>query len=380
MKKILTCAALSALLFSGCTFGQNKEGIIKVNDSVITKGEFETAIDKEINNSPFKAFGGASNFVKEDSNVMYLIYKEKVTRELIIKKLIDAEVEKRGIKVTDDDLKNEMKIIIDKVGSKDELNKLLKERGVSNNEFTEDLKTQIRIKKLINSIEKVTVSDADAKKYYNANVDQFKHEAQVRASHILISADTIKTIQELKAKNKDMNPEELNKKVEELFAAKKAKAEAILKEVKANPDKFEEIARKESEDKVSGERGGELGFFSKEAMVPEFSNTAFSMKPNTISENLVKSPYGYHIIKVTDRIEAGTTPYNKAKDDIKFYLETQEQIKILKNLTDGLMKSAKIEYLDKSFDPASTKKEVNSEINKTGADNKTDKANKNQKG
>lgn len=358
MKKFITCAALSAILFTGCTLGENKEGIIKVNDSIITRGEFETAVDKEINNSPFKAFGGAANFVKEDSNVMYLIYKEKATRELIIKALIDSEIAKRGIKVSDDDIKNEMKTIIDKVGSKEELNRILKQRGVSNAEFTEDLKTQIRIKKLINSIEKISISDSEAEKYYNDNKDQFKHGEQVRASHILISADTIQTIQDIKAKNKDISPEELNKKVEEIFAAKKAKAEAVLKEVKANPDKFEQIAKKESEDKVSGERGGELGFFSREAMVPEFSNAAFSMKPDTISENLVKSPYGYHIIKVTDRIEAGSTPFAKAKDEIKFYLETQRQIKVLKNLTDGLMKTAKIEYLDKSFDPENINKET----------------------
>lgn len=356
MKKILTCAALSAILLSGCTLGQNKEGIIKVNDSVITRGEFDTAVDKEINNSPFKAFGGSNNFVKEDTNVMYLIYKDKAVRELIIKSLIDAEIEKRGIKVSDEDIKNEMKSIIDKVGSKDELNRILKQRGISNGEFTEDLKTQIRIKKLINSIEKINISDSEAEKYYNENKNKFTHGEQVRASHILISADTIQTIKEIKAKNKEISPEELNKKVEEIFAAKKAKAEAILKEVKANPDEFEKIAKKQSEDKVSGERGGELGFFSREAMVPEFSNAAFGMKPNTISETLVKSPYGYHIIKVTDRIEAGSTPFAKAKDEIKFYLETQKQIKVLKNLTDGLMKSATIEYLDKSFDPKNTNK------------------------
>lgn len=360
MKRILTCAALSAVLLSGCTLGHSKEGIIKVNDNVITRAEFDNVIDKEINNSPFKAFGGANNFIKDDSNIMYTIYKEKVTRELIVKTLIDAEIAKRGIKVTDEDIKNETKSIIDKVGSKEELNKILKQRGVSNNEFTEDLKTQIKIKKLVNSIEKINITDADAEKYYKEHQDQFKHGEQVRASHILISADTLQTIRDLKAKNKDISPEEMNKMVETLFAAKKEKAEAILKEVKANPDKFEQIAKKESEDKVSGERGGELGFFAREAMVPEFSNAAFSMKPNTISEELVKTPYGYHIIKVTDRIEAGTTPFAKTKDDIKFYLETQKQVKVLKNLTDGLMKSAKIEYIDKSFDPANKKeKEVN---------------------
>ena len=75
----------------------------------------------------------------------------------------------------------------------------------------------------------------------------------------------------------------------------------------------------------------------------------FEMKPNTISNELVKSNYGYHIIKVTDRIEAGTTPFVKVKEDIKFYLETQEQVKVLKDFTDGLMKTAKIDYVDESY-------------------------------
>ena len=85
-------------------------------------------------------------------------------------------------------------------------------------------------------------------------------------------------------------------------------------------------------------------------MVPEFSKAAFAMKPNTISETVIKTNYGYHIIKVTDRMEAGTTPFNKVKDEIKFALETQEQLKVLKNFTDGLMKTAKIDYIDESYD------------------------------
>ena len=75
------------------------------------------------------------------------------------------------------------------------------------------------------------------------------------------------------------------------------------------------------------------------------------MKPNTISD-LVQTNYGYHIIKVTDRIEAGTTPFAKVKDELKYYLETEKQIAILKDLTSGLMKTADIKYLDDSFNPA----------------------------
>ena len=364
MKKILASIVLSIFLLSGCSF--NKNGIIQVNDTIITKAQFDKAMDKELNSSPFKAFGGANNFVKSDDNFMYVIYKEKVVKELIVKSLLDAEIEKRGINVTEDDIKSETKMIIDKVGSKEELNKVLKQRGISNNEFNEDLKTQIKIKKLVNSLSNIKITDSEALKYYNSNPDKFKHPEQVRASHILISSDLLQLIKQIKAKNKNISALDLNAKVEKIQDEQKEKAEAILKEVKANPDNFEKIAQEKSEDKASGARGGELGFFSKETMVPEFSKVAFSMKPNTIHNELVKTNYGYHIIKVTDRIEAGKTPYNKVKDEIKFYLETMEQIKVLKNLTDGLMKTAKITYIDEAYDVDKILKEkANKEENKT---------------
>ncbi len=351
MKKILVCLALSSVLLSGCNLINKSEGIVKVNDTIITQQDFDKAFDKSVDKSFLKSFGGSKNFLKDEKNPIYNIFKDKVTNELIVKTLLDEEIAKRKITVSQDDVQAELKSIIDKVGSKEELNKILKQREITNQQFTEDLKTQIRIKKLVNSIEKINITDKDAEKYYNTHKNEFTHGEQVRASHILISANTIELIQQIKEKNPNLNPTDLNTKVDEKIAEQKAKAESILAEVKQNPDNFEKIAQKKSDDKASGERGGELGFFPKEAMVPEFANAAFSMKPNTISETLVKSPYGFHIIKVTDRMEAGTTPFVKVKDEIKFYLETQKQIEVLKNLTDGLMKSAKIEYLNENFNP-----------------------------
>ncbi len=356
MKKLLTCLALSTILLSGCSVMQNKNGIIKVDDTVITQAQFDKEFDKSVNKSFLKAFGGSKNFVKSDDNPLYLMLKEKVANELIVKSLLDSEIDKRGIKATDEDIQKELKSVIDKVGSKEELNKILKQRGISNAQFTEDLKTQIKIKKLVNSIEKINISDHDAEKYYKNNKQEFEHGEQVRASHILISADTLSIIRDIKAKKPDISAEDLNKKLEEEMASRKAKAEAILSEVKADPASFEKVAKAKSDDKATGERGGELGFFAKEAMVPEFSAAAFSMSPNTISQELVKTPYGFHIIKVTDRMEAGSTPFVKVKDEIKFYLETQKQLEVLKKFTEGLMNNAKIEYLDKSFDPKNAQK------------------------
>lgn len=358
MKKLLCCLALSTVLLSGCSLMHKSEGIIKVNNEVITQAQFDEAFDSSVDKSFLKSFGGSKNFVKSDENPMYGIFKDKIVNELIVKSLLDQEIAKKGIKATDEDIQNELKTIIDKVGSKEELNKILKQRGVSNAQFTDDLKTQIKIKKLVNSVQKINISDNDAKKYYDTHKSEFVHGEQVRASHILISANTLEIIQQLKAKNPNIDPADMNTQVEATIASQKAKAEKVLAQVKQNPDDFAKIAQKESDDKASAERGGELGFFPKEAMVPEFANAAFSMKPNTVSEQLVQSPYGFHIIKVTDRMEAGSTPYAKVKDEIKFYLETQKQIEILKNITDGLMKNAKIEYLNDSFNPKKTVKDV----------------------
>ena len=365
MKKLLVCLAVSTVLFTGCSFGHKSEGIIKVNDQVITMAEFDEAFDKGVDKTFLKAFGGGKNINKNDNDPIYSIFKEKVANELIVKSLIEQEIAKRNITATKEDLDNELKMIIDKVGSKEELNAMLKQRGISNNDFMKDLETQVKIKKLVNSIEKINVSDADALKYYNSHKAEFTHGEQVRASHILISADTLQIIQKLKEKNKDITPEDLNKEVEKQLAAQKAKAENILAQVKKNPDDFEKIAQKQSDDKTSAVRGGELGFFPKEAMVPEFAKAAFSMKPDTICETVIKTPYGYHIIKVTDRMEAGSTPFAKIKDELKFYLETQKQIEILKKFTASAMKNAKIEYLDPSFDPAKIKEALKPESNKT---------------
>ena len=351
MKKLLVCLAMSTVLLTGCSFNQKIGGIIKVNGQVITQADFDREFDKAIDNSVFKQFGGSKNVIKSDDNPLYAVFKEKIVNELIIKSLIDSEIKKRGITATKEDLQEEQKRVIDKVGSKEELNKILKQRGISNSQFTNDLKTQIKIRKLVDSIEKINITDADAQKFYDTHPKDFTHGEQVRASHILVSADFLQIIRSIKENNPNITPTELNKEAEKQMSEQKKKAEAILAEVKQNPADFAKIASQKSDDRASAERGGELGFFTKEAMVPEFSKAAFSMKPDTIS-NLVQTNYGYHIIKVTDRMEAGKTPFVKVKDEIKFYLETQKQIEVLKNLTSSLMKQADIEYLNDNYNPA----------------------------
>ncbi len=100
-------------------------------------------------------------------------------------------------------------------------------------------------------------------------------------------------------------------------------------------------------------------------MVPEFSKAAFSMKPNTVSDKVVKTQFGYHIIMVTDRAEAMTEPFEKVKNDIKAYLENQKQLELLDKLTESLKKKAKIEYVNPEYSPEAMKQSVQKSINES---------------
>ena len=364
-KKLLTTLAVSALLFAGCGL-KSGEAIIKVNDQNITQGQFDAEFDKQAGNGIAKALGID---VKDDKNsFLYMLIKDRVVNELIVKDLLNQEMQKRGIEVTNKDVDDAVKEIIDKVGSKEQLDALLKQNGISNSQFKKDLKEEVKMKKLAKELGSSNVSDAEAKKFYNDNISKFKHPDKVRASHILISVNPqeIEEVVKSDPNNKNIDETAVKAKVAAEVQAKEAKANQILAEAKKNPTQFAKLAKENSEDTATANKGGDLGFFAAKEMVPEFSKAAFSMKPNTISDKLVKTQFGYHIIMVTDRSAAGQDPFEKVKPSIKAYLENQKQIELIDKLTESLKKSAKIEYINTSYDPANIQKGVQESIKNSG--------------
>ena len=360
-KKLFVTLAASVILCSGCGL-KSQQAIIKVNDQPITQAQFDKAFDKQSGGGMITQLGID---VKKDKNgFLYLLIKERVTNELIVKALLEQEMAKRGIKVTDEDVDNAVKDIISKVGSKEQLDAILKQNGMTSAQFRDDLKEEVKMKKLAKELGNSSVSDAEAKKFYKENLAKFKHPDRVRASHILIAADP-KTIEEgIKAdeKNKSLSEADIKAKVAEEMKAKEAKANQILADAKKNPAGFGKLAKDNSEDTITAVKGGDLGFFSEKEMVPEFSKAAFSMKPNTISDKVVKTQFGYHIIMVTDRAAAMTEPYEKVKGDIKGYLENQKQLELLDKLTESLKKNAKIEYINPEYSPENMKQAVQKSI------------------
>jgi peptidyl-prolyl cis-trans isomerase D len=137
---------------------------------------------------------------------------------------------------------------------------------------------------------KVKVPEGDVRRAYDDNIDQYSTPEQIRASHIL-----------LKTEGKD-------------DAAVKAKIEDILKQAKAGAD-FGELAKKYSEDESNAKNGGDLDYFGHGKMVPEFDAVAFTLQPGQISD-VVKTQFGYHIIKLTDKKPGTTRSFDELRQQL----------------------------------------------------------------
>jgi len=177
---------------------------------------------------------------------------------------------------------------------------------------------------------KVNVTDDDVKKFYDdpANVAAFEQPEMVRASHILLMTQDPETHQPLSDEKK---------------AEKKKQIEDILKQAKSGTD-FAELAKKYSEDPGSKDKGGEYTF-PRGQMVKPFEDTAFSLKPGEISD-VVETTYGYHIIKLSEKIPAKKVDYDKVKEGIKDHLTQLAFQKELPSYTSKLVKDADIKILD----------------------------------
>lgn len=368
--KIAVFALMAMFIFTGCSLKKNDNDLIKINDTVITKSEFDKAYESVTSNNMFAQMG--IDLKKDPDNVFALMLKEKVVSELLVKALLNDEMEKRKITVSKEELETGEKEIVDRFGTKDQFMQVLKLNGVTYDKFKKDLKDEIRLKKFVDSIAMVSIGETEAKKYYDENIDKFKYPKRVRASHILIAANPEQIKATLRKDNKGITDEELNVRFELQMQERLQKAESIQARVKKAPSTFAKEAKENSQDAASAIRGGDLGFFAKDEMVEAFANKAFEMAPNTISE-VVQTPYGYHIIMVTDRNEAGTLSFEQSKKDIINYLESLDKVSILKNKVEELRKEAKIVYLNEDYNPENIQKKIkeaaaeNPELQKTFA-------------
>jgi peptidyl-prolyl cis-trans isomerase D len=159
----------------------------------------------------------------------------------------------------------------------------------------------------------MVIPDAELRAAYSASMDNFRMPERVKAQHILI---------------KTQGKSDAEKK------AALAKAEDLLKQLKAGAD-FSKLAEKNSEDSSNAPKGGDLGWFVRGAMVPQFDQAAFALKPGELS-GIVTTEYGYHIIKVNEKENARVKPFEEVKADLAAEIKKQRITETMQKTADGM--------------------------------------------
>ena len=230
------------------------------------------------------------------------------------------EAKKDGLTPSEEEIDKAFDELNKNLYANENYKKILEDLKISDTCIKSQVEKTLTIQKYTENFDKnLKISDEEMKKYYEEHkADYYKDE--VKASHILISTvdDNGKELSEAKKKE-----------------AKK-KAEEVLKKAKSG-EEFSELAKEYSDDPGSAAKGGDLGYFTKGQMVQPFEEAAFSLKSGEIS-GLVESEYGYHIIKVYDKIDKQLT-FDEVKDEIKKTLTEDKYMESIEAIT----KKAKVE-------------------------------------
>ena len=247
--------------------------------------------------------------------------KRNLLDSIINTELLYQESENKKTKVNEEEIIAEYAQIRSQFQTEEDFNKSL-----SHELYTADeLKMEIRKGKMINALLKAdvygetNVSEDDARKYYDANSEQYSQPEAVRARHILIMLE------------QNADSEAVAKAEKQMEEIQKKQGEGVS---------FEELAKQYSEG-PSAAQGGDLGYFPRGAMVPEFDKAVFALKTGEVSD-VVRTQFGLHLIKKEDRREAGIRKFAEVKAAVLNMLQMQARRKVLETYVSKLREKAEI--------------------------------------
>jgi peptidyl-prolyl cis-trans isomerase C len=264
----------------------------------------------------------ASQQGRKVSDDMLPKIRTDVLNNLIDREVLFQESQKEGIDIKPQAVDQQMEAIKQKFPNQAEFEKAITKMDLSESDVKSQIKQDLAIRELIDKqvVQKIVVSDDEAKAFYDANPNLFKQPEEVKASHILIKVDS------------------------DASEAQKAEArkeiEKIQQKLKAGGD-FAALAKEFSQG-PSSVNGGELGYFKRGQMVKPFEEAAFALKPNEVSD-IVETQFGYHLIKVLDKKPEKTFTYAEIKDQLSRNLKQQKVQKEAGVYIDKLINEAKIE-------------------------------------
>jgi peptidyl-prolyl cis-trans isomerase D len=311
IKDELQHGSYSEIFFPGGTFiGEAEyEGLLQQHN--LTPTTFEDSVGKQILISKLQALiTGTASVSEADLRQQFDKQNTKVKFEYAV---LNQDDLKKGLHPTSEELK-----AFYSSHQKNYANSIPEKRKV---EYA-----MIDLSKIENGVQ---VTPDELQSYYNQHRDQYRVAEQAKVSHILIKTPL---------------PGPDGKVDEKGVADAQRRAEDLLKQLKAGA-KFEDLAKKYSEDPGSAKEGGSLGWIGKGRTVPEFEKVSFSLPIGQISD-LVKSSYGFHIIRVDARQDAHMKTLDEVKEQIEPILKQQKAQQLAQNQADDLLQQAKKQGLD----------------------------------
>jgi peptidyl-prolyl cis-trans isomerase C len=285
-----------------------------VNGTPISEAELEREVGRMMKRHTFPE--------DADEDEKARIVRNTSLDKLIERELLFQESNKMGLGVDDEAIKEHMATIRKMFGGDEAFEKRVADMGLTEEKMVAQFRRGKTVQQLIDKeiLSKLVISDEDGKAYYDENPAFFQPADQIRASHILIKLGT-----------------QLNKaqKTEKLEKLDKIRARAVAGE------DFAELAKEFSEG-PSGPKGGDLGFFDAEQMVKPFADVAFAMEVGEVSE-VVKTQFGFHIIKVFERKKGASAAYEDVKEQIDEILKRQRTRGAISNYALGLREKADVE-------------------------------------
>jgi peptidyl-prolyl cis-trans isomerase C/foldase protein PrsA len=295
-RTILTLGIILLLFIVGCDVKkQSSPAIAEVNGEKISQSDFDHRYG--LVKTSYEGQQGVK-FDEEKDKELIKNLENRTYDDLVLQKLISQDAEKKGIKVNNEEIEKTLNSF-----------KQAQNQAVTDGykifleqmQLTEkDLHSEIEISQLYEKLQEkvtadITVSDADAQKYYNDNKDKFQQPGGIQIYHILVDSEQ--------------------------------KAQEVLNKLKDNQD-FAALAKEYSIDPGSKDRGGDVGVVNESTnFVPEFKKAVLALQPGQLNSQAVRSQFGYHIIKAGDKKGPTALTYEQISINLRQQLERDQKDK-----------------------------------------------------
>ncbi|MGI6227414.1 MAG: peptidylprolyl isomerase [Peptococcales bacterium] len=306
-KKIVISMLLIVLIFTMVGCNKDSAGYVaKVNGQEISAKDFQVMVEQA---------AAMNNFDLSDPQLA--VYKDmfelQVLERMIDELLLEMEAKNRNLEVNKEDVETELNNIKAQFASDKEFASYFKDNlKMTEKDIKNTIETQLLVQKLYEEVTKdITTTDVDTEKYYEEHKDEFYQDEQVRARHILVNT--------------------------------KEEAQEIIRLITEENKDMAELAMLKSTEEAAKTTKGDLGYFGRGRMVKPFEDAVFSMEIDELSKEPVQTSFGWHVIRVEDKLPATQYSYEEVKADLEERFIFEEKSDAFNKYMNELKEKAEIE-------------------------------------